>query len=495
MGPSGPHRRVRGRGSLPARAQPPPHFSWDGPHGRPRRLLLGPDARQGLVALVLNSSTSLVAGAILGSLDVDLRAPHRVCWSSCPPPSGCAGNVFGSLGNRVVHVDPRRGAAAAPPPLHRRSGRTSWPPAALTLGHVRRARGRSPSACPIGLGLGHTIGLCRPRRGVDRRRRPRLAPGPRRHAGPARPAPSASGGTSTTSPPRWCRPWATSSRSPPPPPPPPCGSPPGCLGLGLVTTGLGWVPRRRRPRWCWSSALRAQQPLLRRIVRTSLPVLVAAAADQRPGRGGARAAPRDLQRAARPADPRARPPLERGRPRGDPLRPAVEQAPPRPRPARPRCRRASPGATSGSWPGSSVPGVRAERPAAPRWRPTCSARRSPGDRLPRRRVCLMAGAGGDGRGDGHRLLRHDRRRAAPASTPTPTASRWPAPPSTSSASLTLIIAISALRPGLSDRPAAPASTRPPPLSGRRPGTAPVPAQRLAWSAGTSGGRGRCRPRR
>ena len=40
-----------------------------------RRLLPGADARQGLVALALNSSTSLVAGAVLGSLTAHLRAP------------------------------------------------------------------------------------------------------------------------------------------------------------------------------------------------------------------------------------------------------------------------------------------------------------------------------------------------------------------------------------------------------------------------------------
>src|SRR5829696_10142674 len=65
-----------------------------------RRLLPGPDARQGLVALVLNSSTSLVAGAILGSLTATFeRRPGLLVL--VPAAIGLRGNVFGSLGNRV----------------------------------------------------------------------------------------------------------------------------------------------------------------------------------------------------------------------------------------------------------------------------------------------------------------------------------------------------------------------------------------------------------
>ena len=62
-----------------------------------RRLLPGADARQGLVALALNSSTSLVAGAMLGSLTATFeRRPGLLVL--VPAAIGLRGNVFGSLG-------------------------------------------------------------------------------------------------------------------------------------------------------------------------------------------------------------------------------------------------------------------------------------------------------------------------------------------------------------------------------------------------------------
>ena len=65
-----------------------------------RRLLPGADARQGLVALALNSSTSLVAGAVLGSLTATfVDRPGLLVL--VPAAIGLRGNVFGSLGNRV----------------------------------------------------------------------------------------------------------------------------------------------------------------------------------------------------------------------------------------------------------------------------------------------------------------------------------------------------------------------------------------------------------
>lgn len=65
-----------------------------------RRLLPGTDARQGLVALGLNSSTSLVAGAVLGSL-TDTFARYPGLLLLVPAAIGLRGNIFGSLGNRV----------------------------------------------------------------------------------------------------------------------------------------------------------------------------------------------------------------------------------------------------------------------------------------------------------------------------------------------------------------------------------------------------------
>ena len=64
------------------------------------RSALGPDARQGLVALSLNSTTSLVAGAFLGSITGTLaRFPGLLVL--VPAAIGMRGNVFGGFGNRI----------------------------------------------------------------------------------------------------------------------------------------------------------------------------------------------------------------------------------------------------------------------------------------------------------------------------------------------------------------------------------------------------------
>jgi len=87
------------------------------PPGRPRpirllgrlRTLLGPStegARQSLVALFLNSTTSLVAGAVLGSITGTLeQLPGLLVL--VPAAIGLRGNVFSALGNRLstsIHV-------------------------------------------------------------------------------------------------------------------------------------------------------------------------------------------------------------------------------------------------------------------------------------------------------------------------------------------------------------------------------------------------------
>jgi mgtE-like transporter len=67
------------------------------------RSLLGPDAagvRQSLVALFLNSTTSLVAGAFLGSITDTLeRFPGLLVL--LPAAIGLRGNIFGAFGNRL----------------------------------------------------------------------------------------------------------------------------------------------------------------------------------------------------------------------------------------------------------------------------------------------------------------------------------------------------------------------------------------------------------
>jgi len=67
------------------------------------RALFGPDAagaRQGLVALALNSSTSLVAGAFLGSITGTLD-DYPGLMVLVPAAIGLRGNIFGAFGNRM----------------------------------------------------------------------------------------------------------------------------------------------------------------------------------------------------------------------------------------------------------------------------------------------------------------------------------------------------------------------------------------------------------
>ena len=113
-------RLERRRGAAPAEpgrprpeAAPAPGRSRPRPQPlrrRPRlrlverlRALLGPTtdvARQSLVSLTLNSSTSLVAGAVLGSItDTFERLPGLLVL--VPAAIGLRGNVFSALGNRL----------------------------------------------------------------------------------------------------------------------------------------------------------------------------------------------------------------------------------------------------------------------------------------------------------------------------------------------------------------------------------------------------------
>ncbi|MGH8887106.1 MAG: magnesium transporter [Egibacteraceae bacterium] len=68
---------------------------------RARRLLGGGDAaRQSMIALVLNSSTSFIAGAVLGSITGTLEALPGLLVM-VPAAIGLRGNIFSAFGNRV----------------------------------------------------------------------------------------------------------------------------------------------------------------------------------------------------------------------------------------------------------------------------------------------------------------------------------------------------------------------------------------------------------
>lgn len=230
-----------------------------------RRLLPGADARQGLVALALNSSTSLVAGAILGSLTATFeRRPGLLVL--VPAAIGLRGNVFGSLGNRVstaIHAGDlqlrvRRSTAL---------GQNVLAAGALTVGMSLVLVGIAVMVS-VGLGLGHTIGLADLALvsigGGALASLPVLAATLGLAAGAVRfgwdldnvTAPLVSTlGDVLTLPALYL---AT-----------------GLLGLGLVTSGMGWGLAGLALVAIVLGA-RSSLPQLRRIVRTSLPVLVLA---------------------------------------------------------------------------------------------------------------------------------------------------------------------------------------------------------------------------
>ena len=121
-----------------------------------RRLLPGADARQGLVALGLNSSTSLVAGAILGSLTATFVARPGLLVL-VPAAIGLRGNVFGSLGNRVstaIHAGELQLRVRRSTVL----GQNVLAAGALTLG-MSLVLVLVAQLVSVGLGLGSTIGF------------------------------------------------------------------------------------------------------------------------------------------------------------------------------------------------------------------------------------------------------------------------------------------------------------------------------------------------
>ena len=230
-----------------------------------RRLLPGSDARQGLVALALNSSTSLLAGAVLGSLIATFeRRPGLLVL--VPAAIGLRGNVFGSLGNRVstsIH------AGELQLRLRRSSvlGQNVLAAASLTLG-MSFLLVAVAALVTVGLGLGHTIGLADLTLlsvgGGFIASLPVLAATLGLAAGAVKfgwdldnvnaPLVSTLGDVLTL---------------------PALYLATGLLGLGLWTTGLGWtlaVVAMGALVWGAMSPL----PQLRRIVRSSIPVLLAA---------------------------------------------------------------------------------------------------------------------------------------------------------------------------------------------------------------------------
>ena len=230
-----------------------------------RRLLPGPDARQGLVALALNSSTSLIAGGVLGALTETLeRLPGLLLL--VPAAIGLRGNIFGALGNRVstsIHAGDLQLRLRPSTVL----GQNVLAAGALTLG-MSFVLVLFTVAISIALGLGPTIGITDLTvvsvGGGTLASLPVLAATLGLAAGAVRfgwdldnvTAPLVSSlGDVLTLPALWL---AT-----------------GLLGYGLVTTGLGWVLVLAAVAALLAGVVtRAEH--LRRIVRESIPVLVLA---------------------------------------------------------------------------------------------------------------------------------------------------------------------------------------------------------------------------
>jgi mgtE-like transporter len=125
----------------------------------PLRALLGPDAagaRQSLVALALNSSTSLVAGAFLGAITPTL-AKYPGLLVLVPAAIGLRGNIFGAFGNRLstsIHAGTFRWSLRREAAL----GQNVLAAMLLTMG-ISLALAVVAKAVAVGLGLPESIDL------------------------------------------------------------------------------------------------------------------------------------------------------------------------------------------------------------------------------------------------------------------------------------------------------------------------------------------------
>jgi mgtE-like transporter len=120
------------------------------------RSALGPDARQGLVALGLNSGASLLAGAMLASLTGTLaRYPGLLVL--VPAAIGMRGNIFGSFGNRIstaIHS----GAFSLSPRSDTLLGQNVVATGVLTVG-ISLLAAVVAKAIAVGMGVEDTVGL------------------------------------------------------------------------------------------------------------------------------------------------------------------------------------------------------------------------------------------------------------------------------------------------------------------------------------------------
>jgi mgtE-like transporter len=122
------------------------------------RALLGPDAsgvRQSLVAQCLNSSTSFVAGAFLGSI-TGTFAKYPGLLVLVPAAIGLRGNIFGAFGNRIstsIHAGTFRMSVRRDTVL----GQNVLASMVLTMG-ASLVLAFAAKAAAVALGIQHSIG-------------------------------------------------------------------------------------------------------------------------------------------------------------------------------------------------------------------------------------------------------------------------------------------------------------------------------------------------
>src|SRR5829696_8505943 len=211
------------------------------------RALLGPDtaaARQSLVALGLNSTTSLAAGAMLGSITATFaKLPGLLVL--VPAAIGLRGNIFGTFGNRIsttIHAGTFRMSTRPETVLGKAvavalglSGTTSI----LTLAVISVIGGVLASVVVLAATLGLSAGAVRYGWDLDNVNAPLVS----------------TLGDVITLPALWVATFAA--------------------GLGLVTSSLG-VAVVAAAVLALVVSLRSRLEELRRIVQESLPVLVVA---------------------------------------------------------------------------------------------------------------------------------------------------------------------------------------------------------------------------
>ena len=171
-GPSSPEDRAAGRvWGVTRPARWPDQTSGIGRFVERLRSTLGPNARQSLAALGLNSATSFVAGGVLGSITATFaRVPGLLVL--VPAAIGLRGNIFGAFGNRISTADPRRHVPAVAP-----AGDGARPEPAGRGGAHRRPLGRHRGGGQGRRGRARHRGhrrRARPRGDLDRRRRARV---------------------------------------------------------------------------------------------------------------------------------------------------------------------------------------------------------------------------------------------------------------------------------------------------------------------------------